>query len=338
MMSFDALIFGAGIAGCATAIGLARAGWHVGIVQQGEDTCGVESLAPAAVRNLEVLAISVGVSLHQVTAWWGSDHQTNAPTPGARVAERIRLAEALRGSASAAGVVIGRDGILSRIERRGNLWSIEYKRTGQWTLRTEARYLIDATGRASVIGRWLGARRVATDQLFCRSIPLSNTGIVGTWTESAQNGWWNLCCAGDAGSLSFYSNAPIIRQSKPDFASCFEETRHLRYVLKVPALASGRIRAAGSSRLVPCAGLGWAAVGDAASTVQPLASAGIAKAVRDAEVVRRALESEPSRYDRFQAREFRSYDEQLAQQYTLEDRWRQSPFWVSSSARGERRS
>jgi 2-polyprenyl-6-methoxyphenol hydroxylase-like FAD-dependent oxidoreductase len=61
-------------------------------------------------------------------------------------------------------------------------------------------------------------------------------------------------------------------------------------------------------------------VGDAAMTMQPLASAGVGKALRDAQFVVRALTGSPREYEAYQRREFGSYLRQLEAHYALESR------------------
>jgi flavin-dependent dehydrogenase len=78
------------------------------------------------------------------------------------------------------------------------------------------------------------------------------------------------------------------------------------------------------------------AVGDAAWSAQPLASAGIAKALRDAGSAVKVLEGGTAEYQQFQTAEFNSYRSQLKQHYSLEPRWGGSPFW--EAARSEQGS
>lgn|SRR5438034_2597824 len=192
-----------------------------------------------------------------------------------------------------------------------------------------AKYLIDATGRTALVGHRLGAQRCAFDQIFCISVAIHQPHLTGTWTESASDGWWNLCCLPEQGTLSFYSTARTIRESKTDIVTRLYKTRHVRNLLPYPVFGETKVRACGSSQLVPCAGPGWLSVGDAASTLQPLASAGVSKALRDARMVPQALEHEPARYDHFQLTESTVYLRQLAQHYALEKRWLPTQFWES---------
>jgi len=324
---FDVLIVGAGIAGCATALELRSRGWRVGVLHQPQHACSFESLSPGAVRVLREWSIDAGCDISDVVAWWGSDQEKHAAHPGARVAQRNILADSLRKRTIEQGAVVYGSGSVLHTERVLDLWRIEYEAEGARDPRLRSRFLVDATGRRAVVGRRLGAERLTLDQLFCISADIDEPKIVGSWTESEPNGWWNLCCSLEGGTLSFYSKTPMIRESRSEIAAYFNETKHLRYLLPGPRLLNPYVRSCGSSRLAPCAGPGWFSVGDAAWTVQPLASGGVSKALRDARLVAQILEQGTNYYDRFQTAEFTSYLGQLAQQYALEKRWTTSPFW-----------
>jgi hypothetical protein len=68
------------------------------------------------------------------------------------------------------------------------------------------------------------------------------------------------------------------------------------------------------SRLLPCAGPGWWAVGDAAWTAQPLASCGIAKSLADAHQCSIAI-SQAATYDTLLSARFKRYLQELKSQF-----------------------
>jgi flavin-dependent dehydrogenase len=326
---FDVLVVGAGVAGCAAAIELLSMGWRVGILYQHDAVSGMESLPPEVAGSLAALSIPVGSEFPEMVAWWGSEQESRAIRQGGRIVERSALAGALRTHAVQSGATfidsVGR----FRTERIRGEGGFVVELTCGDDRRLTTRYLVDATGRASLIGRRLGSVRVKVDDLFCVSSSVGETDLVGTWTEPTPHGWWNLCCTREQGTLSFFSTAQTIRRVGGNISDYLCDARHLQRLLRAPSLGSSRVRPCGSSRLVPCAGPGWVSVGDAASTLQPLASAGVSKALRDARFVRRALERDWLEYDRFQRGQFNSYLRQLAQQYALERRWPQTQFWAN---------
>jgi hypothetical protein len=65
-------------------------------------------------------------------------------------------------------------------------------------------------------------------------------------------------------------------------------------------------------------------------TLQPLASAGVATALRDAEDALLFLTLNPRKCDGFRKIQFADYLGTLAEQYALEMRWPHSSFWQSA--------
>jgi flavin-dependent dehydrogenase len=332
MSAFDVIVVGAGVAGAAAALQFLSTGWRVALISRGEDAAGIETLSPAAVEGLDRLNIGVGQPLDEIVAWWGSDCESKLDVGGARIVDRLRLAEALRNKASAFGGLIFEATAPLRITQLGQRWLLRCCASSGTEYRIIAPYLVDATGRSAMVGRIMGGRREMVDRLSSLSVSLRDPGVVGTWTESVPNGWWNLTCLPGEGTLSFYSSAAEIRNIRQDFARHFRRTRHLHDLIPAPMFQSLRARSCSSSRLVPTAGLQWVAVGDASMAMQPLASAGVARALRDARRCRSALERPPLELDRLIAREFESYLRTLSKHYFLERRWRLEPFWQATSS------
>src|SRR5947207_10250201 len=125
MMDFYALVVGGGVAGCATNLELLSVGWSVGLLHQPDHLSAIESISPAADRYLERLSIQVGSDLSEVVAWWGSDRETRAMQPGARIVQRTTLADSLRRRAIGCGAVVIEHGRLLCIERSRDAWQIE---------------------------------------------------------------------------------------------------------------------------------------------------------------------------------------------------------------------
>src|SRR6266481_940368 len=130
MKQFDAIIVGAGVAGCATALELRKFGCNVGLLGNLHCIRGVESLSPGAVRSLARLSGAVGRDVSEIVAWWGSEDTTTAMYSSARVAERSELANSLRTHAAECGVVVFESKPYLCIERSGGAWSVEFQTLG----------------------------------------------------------------------------------------------------------------------------------------------------------------------------------------------------------------
>ena len=112
------------------------------------------------------------------------------------------------------------------------------------------------------------------------------------------------------------------------------------------ARASGPIviRPSHSRRLEPAAGENWIAVGDAASTFDPLSSQGIVKALRSGifasyaigDTLTRNDDTGLRRYRSFIRDEFESYLTTRAKFYAEERRWAEREFWKKRAQNANR--
>jgi flavin-dependent dehydrogenase len=306
--TFDAIVLGAGVAAYAASIKLAIAGAHVLTVGSGQSHDRIETLAPHAAGWLDHLGIAAGVPFERVTAWWGSNEEHHRSYAGARAVQHTELLHALRDKALALKVSVHNVARCEMPVRSSTSWRIDSEAGS-----AIAHCAIDATGRRSLLGHKMGARRSAEHELFSISVSAATEGLAGTWTETVPGGWWNLASCGSRASIAFYSGVETIRRVRGVFPALLSQARHLdRLVLNTLGVA--RVHACGSSLLQPSAGPGWVAVGDAAATVQPLASAGIARAFQDADALPRAL-SNPSEYSELHRSGYAAYLRALSWQY-----------------------
>jgi len=242
------------------------------------------------------------------------------------VVQRDELAQRLREASSAKVVMLKCKSILG-LTSNNLMWLVNYRDQTGNIATIKARNVCDATGRRSVVGRLLGSRRISLDNLCCAAAPVADLGAVGTWTEAVSNGWWNVCANTHLGTLSFYSTPKILRAAAGDLKSLLAQTRHIRRQISLNETARTRVQFCGSSLLSPCAGPGWFATGDAAMTVQPLASAGISKALRDAQCALRTIDTGGGEYDQRYQQEFAGFSKSIKAQYQSERRWKESEFW-----------
>lgn len=325
---FDVLIVGGGVAGAATAIAFARAGGRAAILHRQDTRGGLETISPQAAKFLDDQSLQLGVPLGSITAWWGSSDEVNRRYPGSRIIDRLELAAALRDRAKSAKAV--QFDVLRhlRISRTTDGWKARFLNTDGEHMTIGAQFAVDASGPTSFLGKQSGAQRHFSDELWSVTATLSSPGLIGSWTESTESGWWNLCSVEERGALSFFGQRTATEDVRLRFTAALQRTAHLKR-LPLPQANQIRMSRCSSSELRPCAGERWIAVGDAAFNVQPLGSAGVARALRDAQLAPQALMNKPGEYEAFQRREYKTYLAQLKRQYLSERRWDQSPFWTA---------
>lgn len=327
-LQLDALIVGGGVAGCAAALELCAHALTVGVLHRNDEAPGYESIPPRLAHRLASLVEIPAAQFSNVIAWWGSDASSLMPTFGARIVQRKDVSRALRELSKARGAVFFETDRPLQIQKSGEQWRLQCVLKDRTALTISSRFAVDASGRACIVSRSAGARRMAVDSVCSLGVKVNVRGKIGTWTEAVADGWWNLCANGHEGTLSFQSLPSIIRSARRNPACFFSRTRHLpSFVTGRIHWATARVRPCGSSCLSQIGGEGWTAVGDAARTVQPLASAGISNAFRDASSVYRSLITGSERFDRLRQDEFTRYLTYLGQHYALETRWSQSLFW-----------
>lgn len=155
------------------------------------------------------------------------------------------------------------------------------------------RFVADATGRAAVVARRLGARLCREARLVAMTARLTATRqrLPSRWLtiEAALDGWWYAIGLPD-GSVHLALHArPRIRRlprTSTEFVASLAQTRLVGPRVAcdaADALRSGNIALelidATPGRLTCAAGDGWIAVGDAAASFDPLSSQGLPNAL-----------------------------------------------------------
>ena len=234
--------------------------------------------------------------------------------------------------------------LVSIQERRGSGWRIEIGADGK-QLCWAARFLVDATGRASTIARKRGATRVSYDHLigavaFFRPDSRAPAADHATLVEAVEDGWWYSAPLPNGQVVAaFMTDADIYAQASKKPRYCLNEqlqrTEHTKVRLcawiptSVPQVVS-----ANSSHLDKVACKSWLAAGDAAMAFDPLSSQGIYKALETglqaAKAIRDGLsgDAEPLReYGIKLQKDFGRYLALRGYYYTRERRWPDSLFW-----------
>jgi flavin-dependent dehydrogenase len=353
----DVLIVGGGPAGSTTALALRIAGISTIIIErsQHEAVRVGESLPPA----IKTLLIPLGI--------WEEFRATN-PSPSysirsawgaAEFHEHIRIYDAygdgwhidrrrfdalMFDAAERAGAIAIRG---SRIQSWGRddsgAWAFELL-TPRGTQPVRARYLVDATGRASSYARRLGARRLAHDRLvglagFLKRSPDGRGPEPCLLLEAAPDGWWYSAPLPDSTVVAMYmTDADLLPRGRNAVASVWQEqlehaphtrARLIDWSLKQPIRAAP----AQTSRLDRPCGDEWIAVGDAASSFDPLSGQGLYQAIRSGMLAAGRIQQlltgvprEPS-YRTAIETTFGHYLRSRDRFYGSEQRWTNSEFW-----------
>lgn len=257
--------------------------------------------------------------------------------PGWHV-DRAAFDELLATEAERSGAVLSRKTTVEALSGEPGRWTIG---TSAGTL--GARFVVDATGHGAAIARARGATLVDTDKLvaFARFFDeTEGSRDPRTVVEAFAEGWWYTAgLPGGRRIVACVTDADVGRRLRlRDLQTWSARLRRTDHVAAVVAAAEGDgalfVRPMHTRRLDRAGGAGWVAVGDAASSFDPLSSQGILKALRSgifgAYTAADALGGDGdavSRYARFVAEEFDAYLSARALFYGREQRWPEHEFW-----------
>ena len=351
----DVAVVGGGPGGCAAALTL-RA--HA----PGLRVALVEASDYAAPRVGETLPPPAGALLRHLGVWDAFRAQGHRPAHGtaaawgdARPAENDFLLQVhsvgwhldraafdamLCARAEARGARVLRGTRVAGAERTGEGWRLRLAEGGTLA----ARFVVDATGGAALFARRHGGARVrAADRLagFCRFFRETRGTDPRTLVEAFADGWWYTAALPDGLRIAAcMTDTDLARgmglETEAGWRAALAEAPAVAEVL-AGAEPHGEpvVRAARSRRLEPAAGDGWLAVGDAASTFDPLSSQGVLKALRSGvygayavgDLLGKGDDAGMRRYRLFVQREFAGYLRSRARYYAQEARWPEREFW-----------
>jgi flavin-dependent dehydrogenase len=314
---YDVAIAGGGPAGSALACRIAAAGHSVVIVESSryhEERIG-ESLAPVVAPLLRELGVwSDFLKLDPLPSWgtrslWGTSamqshsHLQNPYQHGWHV-DRRALDDLLAAVAQARGADVWRGRTVRSIHRDADRWSLD---VGSGS-RVQARVVVDATGRRSLLARRLGARRMVFDRLVGVGVRWDNAPGDQQYVlvEAHADGWWYSAPIPRGGMITMLmTDVDVCRgrhlRHESEWRTALHATRAT--VGRIAGARSGtpvRVRPATSIRIRRTDALPWLAVGDAALAVDPITGSGVVRALRTAaaaaDTVGRLLETAPSKH------------------------------------------
>ncbi len=299
---FDVIVGGGGPAGAATALALLGGdpSLRVAVVagHPGGSEFG-ETLTPNALPLLEQLGVG-GAFLddgplpsHGTRSCWGGeapfDNEAvfNPLGPGWRV-NRGRFDALLLREAVARRATVYEGATLQTVSKtdRGRWTVLVTQAAGGGTMSLNAAFLVDATGRRATLARRLGARVTYLDRLVGLAVlftsPPATDGL--TLVEACEEGWWySFAVSGPRRLVVLMSDSDLLKAHRlavPDrWHESLARTRLISDAasMSIP-LGPPRLLPAQTRRLDRFAGPGWLAVGDSATTFDPLSSQGLVKA------------------------------------------------------------
>lgn len=205
------------------------------------------------------------------------------------------------------------------------------------------RYLIDCSGRASRLARWVGARRKRFDQLvgLAGYTPVEGRAPASvTLVETVPEGWWYTApVPGNRIVSVLMTDADLVQRDglhRPGgWHAVLQKAPHTMQRLQGERPGSLRAWPAQTQWLQPAAGVGWAAAGESAAAFDPLSAMGIGHAMSSgcqaARLAAAALaEPEANEHEVYQ----RDIDQHVANYlaskhayYAMEQRFADQPFW-----------
>jgi len=339
MKEFDVAIVGAGPAGSSTAIRLARQGYHVALFDRAifprDKLCG-DFVNPINWPILDELAVGdellarphTKISTFRMSAAGGAEAISALALPGARPfglgLRRFHLDHVLLERTKQVGVSVQQGVKVTGVDRDSRGWRLAIDH-GDHSSSAQARFLVGADGRNSLVARQLGVTsdRTQPDGAVGFEIQLENVRALRHSVEIHQ------FAGGYAGLLRVDENTVnlcfTVRQSRLGRARSFEKLRQnfLCVNSRLQVLLNDAEPVSALRSVWPvyfprrrCFGAGFLLVGDAARVTEPvtgegiffalrsghLAATTIAAALREANLTPARL----SHYDRACRREFRA--------------------------------
>lgn len=359
--SYDVIILGGGPAGAATALSLRSHAPDLSVALIEQTNYGAmrigETLSPAVQPLLERIGVWQAflaedhLPAYGTCAAWGSDtlHENEfffQPAQRGWHLDRRRFDAMLAREAANRGVALYRDSKFLDSQLDGSKTfrlAINYK--GGEKKPIEAAFVIDATGRQAVFASQQRVQKNFEDRLvavfvFFQFDPANPFTETYTLVEACEDGWWYSALLPDGVlAVAFMTDSDILKSRRLiAFKACLdllETTRHTKKrVRNAQPIGAPVTYPASSHRLAQVAGNGWLAVGDAATTFDPLSSVGIMKGLRSGVLASYAIgdffrgnTSGLEKYEALLKREFENYLATRAEYYRREKRWANSVFW-----------
>jgi len=306
-VSYDVLILGAGVAGCATALSLKRIRPELKICII--DRKAKHSSRSKIIRVGETIPPQTATRLRELGIWQSFEQcnfQRSYGTSAVWGGEALYHNEFIA-SPYGYGWHVDRDGLDRMMVEESSKAGVEFQfltsltdakmeKSHQWkvdlksksgTKNTTARMLVDATGKKAALATRFGSVKHKYDQLIgiIRSYSAAENQLSGSgaMVESVPYGWWySSRLSHDTTVVCLMTDADIAKSESLAHEAVFEqrlqETNYTKQRI-TQNQSSIHIKAAHTQILDQVVGNGWLSVGDSASSFDPLSALGIFKAL-----------------------------------------------------------
>jgi flavin-dependent dehydrogenase len=313
---WDAIIVGARIAGSATAIGLARRGFRVLMLDQAafpSDTLcthyferdvaiqfaqlgvldEIEATGAPPLRKVRTVAPDDGIE------FTGTLQQLGGVDAGYCV-RRTTLDDVLVQAARAAGVEVREQTtVVGPIWEEGQVGGVEAREANKRIYKEPAQVVVGADGRHSRVARWVRAHTYERAPALAPHYYAYFSGVAGTgdtaeWFHTARRRYAFLPTTDGVTCVSValpqYEIGPYRNAIERSFLADLRLVPELADRL-TGAERAGPVRGTGDleSHLRVPAGPGWLLVGDAGAHIHPIKTRGIGLALRDADLLAEAV-------------------------------------------------
>ncbi|WP_299182902.1 NAD(P)/FAD-dependent oxidoreductase [uncultured Aquimarina sp.] len=367
-ITYDVIIIGAGVAGCATAISLKNEAPHlnIAIIERAselktEDPTSYrigETLPPHASQQLQNLGIWKSflkcnfINAYGTSAAWGSSELYHneyiySPYGYGWHLDRIVFDQFMIKETKKKGVFTYFETSVISSEKTSNYWHLQINTKKRQTA-IKSSFVIDATGKKAAFSCLQKTFKIKEDQMvgIYRFYDISNQNENkfrlgnGTCVESDPYGWWySATLPNKTLVIGYMTDTDIANEMQLKKTTVFNELLYnscytYSRTLKTKKLSEPRVVAAHTQYLSSVVGNSWLAVGDAASSYDPISSLGIFKSLAMSQFAAYATlddlkgnRSGLHKYQQIITNDYLGYQKKRQEYYNQESRFTSSPFW-----------
>jgi flavin-dependent dehydrogenase len=209
------------------------------------------------------------------------------PLGGGHAVARPALDRACADAATRAGAIVRAGARMRSLAHGGNGWRIVAD-TPTGPIEIDAGYLVDATGRAAAIGRFLGATVQRAGDLVAALAWIPAAGSLAAMfrmlhVEAIAGGWVYAITVGDNTiAVGACARQGEHRRDRGGFLRGAIARSELLQPFATTPLPLPRLFPASPALTWPPSGPGWVAVGDAAAQLDPISGSGLRQGLETA--------------------------------------------------------